>query len=98
MGRIRWGSSAPEAEGVTAIPSRCTMGWTYCSSGMTYPSSAITRSTASKPSMRLASSGSPQSAPIISTMSSPSRTECGEGPNIAKPVEVEGSPTALPQL
>ena len=31
-------------------------------------------------------------------MSSPSQTECGEGPNIEKATDEAGSPTALPQL
>ena len=55
-------------------------------------------STAFQPAMRLASSFSPHSGPIMSIRSWPSQTECGIGPNMAKPVEVVGSPIALPQL
>ena len=43
------------------------------------------------------SSASPQSGPIMLTRSSPSHTEWGEGPNMAKPVEVVGSATVGPE-
>jgi hypothetical protein len=48
--------------------------------------------------MRFSSSASPHSGPIMLIRSWPSQTECGEGPNMAKPVEVVGSPIELPQL
>jgi hypothetical protein len=44
------------------------------------------------------SSFSPQSGPILASRSSVFHAEYGEGPNIAKPVEVVGSPIASPQL
>ena len=49
--------------------------------------------------MRLASSFSPQSGPImLSSVLGSFQAECGEWLNIAWPVEVDGSPMELPQL
>src|ERR1700676_1770500 len=95
---INCGRTMPLACDTTFSPFLWMIGCTYWNSGITSPSSAMYLSTAFQPAIRLASSFSPHNGPMRSMVSLPFQAQCGDGPNIAKPVEVEGSPIALPQL